>query len=55
MRDKLLKRLQELSEELETHIKEREFHVDTLRRLDARIKELSILIPELDKLAKEDS
>lgn len=54
MEDKLLKRLEELSNELESHVKERDFHATTLRRLDARIKDISAIIFELKSLLEKD-
>ena len=57
MKDKLLKRLQELSAEMEEHITHRESYAKAIRNMDARIKELAVLIPELQKLLdseKED-
>jgi len=50
MKDKILKRLDELSTEIEAHLENRENYISELRKLDLRIKELSVLIPELRTL-----
>ena len=50
MKDKILKRLQELTEELEKDIKSRDFHAVEARRLDAKIRETSSSIHELKSL-----
>ena len=50
MEDKVLKRLQDLTRELEDLIQERELMVQELKMKDARIRELSVIIPELNRL-----
>lgn len=47
MKDYILSRLQELSTEIESLLEERQDRVKRLKKLDSRIKEISILIPEL--------
>lgn len=54
MKDKILKRLQELSEEMEQRVAEREAAVEHLHKLDNRIRVISILIPELKELSEEE-
>ena len=50
MKENILHRLQELSAEIEGHLNERETHVKHLKKLDTRIKEISVIIPELQSL-----
>lgn len=50
MEDKINKRLQELSGELEKLITEREVRVSELRMMDIHIKEVSAVLIELKKL-----
>lgn len=50
MKDKILDRIKELTEELESLVVEREKHISELRAMDLRIKELSAAVLELKKL-----
>lgn len=50
MKDKIENRLQELSQELEALMTEREERLKELRSIDIRIKELSSILLELKKL-----
>lgn len=50
MKQNILDRLQELSVEIEARLNERETYVKHLKKLDTRIKEISVIIPELQSL-----
>ena len=50
MKQKVLDRIQKLTEELESVIVKRQGHVMELRGMDLKIKELSSAIMELKKL-----
>lgn len=50
MEEKINKRLQELSAELEKLMNERHARVEELRKMDVRIKEISAILVELKKL-----
>lgn len=53
MKDKVDKRLQELSSELDKLITSREDKVAKLKAMDVRIRELSAVIVELNKLLSQ--
>lgn len=50
MKDKINKRLQELSVELEKLMNERQARIEELRKMDVRIKEVSSILLELKNL-----
>lgn len=50
MEEKINKRLQELSSELEKLMNDRQKRLDELRAMDMRIKEVSAVLIELKKL-----
>jgi predicted transcriptional regulator len=50
MKDHILNRLQELSAEIEHLLEERQSQLKRLKQLDSRIKELSVIIPELQSI-----
>ncbi len=50
MEEKVIKRIQELTEELESIITKREQRIHELRAIELRIKELASAIIELKKL-----
>lgn len=58
MKDYTLNRLQELSSEIELLLEERQKQLKKLKQLDSRIKEISVIIPELqsilDKASSDD-
>lgn len=58
MKEYIIKRLQELSAEIELLLEERQTQLKRLKQLDSNIKELSVVIPELqsilDKASSDD-
>lgn len=54
MKKEINKRIQELSQELEDNLETRLELVDVLKKLDSRRYDISILIPELYDLIKEE-
>lgn len=54
MKEEINKRIQELSQELEDNLETRLELVDMLKKLDSRRYDISILIPELYGLIKEE-
>lgn len=55
MEDKVLKRIEEISERLEGHLKQREDLIRRLRHLDVAIETDKCLIVELKDLLNEDN
>ena len=50
MKDTILNRLQELSTEIEHLLEERQNTLKKMKQLDSRIKEISVIIPELQSI-----
>lgn len=50
MKEKILERLQELSLEIEALLEERQRYHKMLNQADRRIKEISVIIPELQNI-----
>lgn len=54
MKDKVLKRLQELSAQMEELLKDREHYIASLKRIDGRIKDITAILPELQNLLESE-
>lgn len=54
MKDKILDRIQELSAEIEALLEQRQNQLKVLNQLDKRIKEISVIIPELQTILDSD-
>lgn len=54
MKERILKRIQELTERLESNIKDREHHIASLKRIDGRIKDITAILPELQNLLNSE-
>ena len=54
MKERISDRLQELSVEIEALLEQRQNQIKVLNQLDRRIKEISVIIPELQAILDSD-
>lgn len=55
MQDKILKKLQSLSEEAQALVEQRDSYIRAIEQLEIRLHQVSGAISEIDSLLKEDN